>query len=97
MQLEKPINWLNADVLAQPMTAKIVSFEQMKSAKGPVNRLTVQNVDDSVEYVFDIFKDVQRSLIDQLGEETDDWINKKIRISGEKRGEKFYKRVEFTI
>jgi hypothetical protein len=47
-----------------------------------------------VEYVFDIFKDVQRSLIDQFGQETDSWIGKRIRISGEKKGDKFYKRID---
>jgi hypothetical protein len=77
-----------------PMAAKIVNFEQIKSVKGPVNRVTIVNQQDQVEYVFDIFKDVQRSLIDQFGQETDSWIGKRIRISGEKKGDKFYKRID---
>lgn len=84
MKISKTRNWLskalfNADSLGNPILLTIADFESEETPKGTTHRLVVTHESGKI-FAFDVFGDALNSLIDQLGDETDTWKSRKIKV-----------------
>jgi len=97
MKVSKPINWLSKglfqpDKLGNPITAKIVNYEEEQSAKGTNRALSVDH--KGIIYRFDVFGEALNVLIDNIGDDSDKWIGRTIRVMLVMKGDKEIKKVE---
>jgi len=84
MIVEQPINWLSKaqfqpDKLGNPVRLMISGYNEEKGTKGINRRLSGIHA-NGTEYAFDIYGDVIATLLKDLGNDSDKWNGKYIRV-----------------
>jgi hypothetical protein len=97
MKVSKAINWLSKSqfqpqFLGNPIELTIQDYTEEENAKG-INRRIVARHANGKDYSFDIFGDVLNVLIDNLGDDSDLWKGKKIRVMLVMKGDKEIKQI----
>jgi hypothetical protein len=97
-KVTKVTNWLSKSLfqpqnLGNPIELQLTEYHEEDGAKG-TDRILIGKHANGKLYQFNVFGDNFNLLIDKLGDETDTWIGKKLRIMNVMRGDKEIKQIE---
>lgn len=93
MKIEKVYNWLSKAVFQEmnPQVMEILAYTESETPKGTNRRLLLKSSTGG-QYQVDIFGETVNELIEQLGDETDRWISRKVSVMLVKKGDKDIKK-----
>lgn len=97
MIVEQPINWLSKaqfqpEKLGNPITLMVTGYAEEKGTKGVNRRITGLHI-NGTEYTFDVYGDVIATLLKDLGNDSDKWNGRYIRVMLVQKGDKDIKKV----
>ncbi len=79
MKIEKKVSWITqAFANMNPVFATIKRFKQIETDKGKEERIVVE-INEKL-YDWTIYGDTFNFLIDQLGDETDLWLQQRLKL-----------------